>query len=246
MAAVCILDEFEVHKNEKFLEIAESLKPKLHERLVRPQRILGAAEEDYSELSGKQLKKDDRIVLDFGDHQVGHVTMKLSCAGSHQDAPAYIYLRFAERIEELDADPAQYDGWISKGWLQEEYIHVDVLPAEVKLPRRYAFRYMEIKVIDVSMKFSLVIDEVSMKAVSAVREEDVPALETDDPLLKKIDRVAVHTLQNCMQDVFEDGSDKRMNIPGSAYGNWGYRYYKDQFHDGLKKGLREMSEIYGR
>lgn len=60
--------------------------------------------------------------------------------------------------------------------------------------------------------------------------------------LSSVSRMAIIPIQ----DVFEDGSDKRMNIPGSAYGNWGYRYYKDQFHDDLKKGLREMSEIYGR
>ena len=49
-----------------------------------------------------------------------------------------------------------------------------------------------------------------------------------------------------IQDIFEEGSDRRMNIPGVANGNWGYRYYKEQFHDGLKQGLREMAEIYGR
>ena len=40
MAAVCILDEFEVHKNGEFLKIAEGLKPELHETVVRPQRLL--------------------------------------------------------------------------------------------------------------------------------------------------------------------------------------------------------------
>lgn len=39
MAAVCILDEFEVHKNEKFLKTAERLKPGLHEKMVRPQNL---------------------------------------------------------------------------------------------------------------------------------------------------------------------------------------------------------------
>lgn len=60
--------------------------------------------------------------------------------------------------------------------------------------------------------------------------------------LSSVSRMAIIPIQ----DIFEDGSDRRMNIPGVADGNWGYRYYKDQFHDGLKKGLREMSEIYGR
>jgi 4-alpha-glucanotransferase len=60
--------------------------------------------------------------------------------------------------------------------------------------------------------------------------------------LSSVSRMAIIPIQ----DIFEDGSDRRMNVPGVANGNWGYRYYKEQFHDGLKKGLREMSEIYGR
>lgn len=60
--------------------------------------------------------------------------------------------------------------------------------------------------------------------------------------LSSVSRMAIIPIQ----DVFEEGSDRRMNIPGVPDGNWSYRYYKEQFHDGLKKGLREMSEIYGR
>ena len=82
MAAVCILDEFEVHKNEKFLKTAERLKPGLHEKLVRPQNL--------RVLDKKQFKRNDQVVLDFGDHQVGYVTLGLSSAGSHQGVPAYI------------------------------------------------------------------------------------------------------------------------------------------------------------
>lgn len=186
MPAVCILGDFEVHKNEEFLKIAEELKPELITTQVKPVRLLykenpgegfsdkkNVKEEEPSLLSGKVLKKDDRVVLDFGDHQVGYVTLDLASTGSHQDAPLYLYLRFAERIEELDSDPAEYNGWISKSWLQQEHIHVDVLPARLELPRRYAFRYMEINVIDVSMKFSLVINDVTLKAVSAVSQDDV-------------------------------------------------------------------------
>ena len=231
MAAVCILDEFEVHKNEKFLKIAEKLKPELYEIYINPKKLLKfekhlkverkpdmnqieILEEDFEKLPEKKFKRDDQIVLDFGDHQVGYVTLDLSSAGSHQDAPAYLYLRFAERLEELGADPAEYDGWISKSWLQEEYIHVDVLPTRLCLPRRYAFRYMEIKVIDVSMKYSLVINDVQVKAVSAVSADQIPPLKMKDPLFRKIDRVAIRTLQNCMQDVFEDGPkrDRRLWI----------------------------------
>ncbi len=60
--------------------------------------------------------------------------------------------------------------------------------------------------------------------------------------LSSVSRMAIIPIQ----DIFEDGSNRRMNIPGVPDGNWAYRYYKEQFHEGLVKGLREMSEIYGR
>lgn len=223
MASICILDEFEVHKNEDFLQIAEELKPELHERTVTPVSILTleqngqsdpvvVSKDDPDTLKTRIFKKDDSVILDFGTHYVGYLTLDLASAGSHQDAPAYIHLRFAERLDELTTNTEEYDGWISKGWLQEESIHIDVLPAKLELERRYAFRYLEIKVIDVSLKFSLVINHLSIRAVSAVNEENIPSLATDDELLRKIDEVSIRTLKNCMQLVFEDGPkrDRRM------------------------------------
>lgn len=223
MASICILDEFDVHKNAEFIKIAEELKPQLHEKEIRPVSLLQLEKGNHPEpkilgtespesLKEKKLKKDDTVILDFGTHYVGHVTLDLASAGSHQDAPAYIYLKFAERLDELSVDTDTYNGWISKGWIQEEYIHVDVLPAKLELPRRYAFRYLEIKVIDVSLKFSLVINGVTGKAVSAVSEDQVEMIQTDDEILRKIDEVSVRTLKNCMQLVFEDGPkrDRRM------------------------------------
>lgn len=227
MAAICVLDEFEVHKNEEFLKIAKGLAPTLERREVMPVSLLALekdrevepvvrAEEPPEQLRKHALKKDDAVILDFGTHNVGYVTLHLSSVGSHQDAPAYIYLKFAERLDELTVNIAEYDGWISKGWIQEEYVHVDVLPATLKLPRRYAFRYMEIRVIDVSLKYSLMVERVSMEAVSAVAmQEGVPAemaANARDSLLAEIDKVSVRTLRNCMQTVFEDGPkrDRRM------------------------------------
>lgn len=223
MASVCILDEFDVHKNEEFLRIAEGLKPELIKTEIVPERLLKleknehpepviVGEEPVERLKEKQLKKDDSVILDFGNHYVGYVTLDLASAGSHQDAPAYIYLKFAERLDELTTDIAAYNGWISKGWIQEEYIHVDVLPERLCLPRRYAFRYLEIRALDVSLKFSLVINDVRLQSVSAVCEDMVPAINTEDALLQKIDQVSIRTLKNCMQLVFEDGPkrDRRM------------------------------------
>lgn len=223
MASYCVLDEFEVHKNEKFLEIAEKLRPELHVQKILPvkmieieknsmQETVVSKEEPISMLGEKVLKKDDSVILDFGTHHVGYVTLDLRSVGSHQDAPAYIYLKLAERLDELGASVAEYDGWLSKGWIQEEYIHVDVLPEVLRLPRRYAFRYLEIRVIDVSLKFSLKVQEAFMEDVSSAKWEDAKTICTEDPVLKRIDEVSIRTLHNCMQHVFEDGPkrDRRM------------------------------------
>ena len=209
--------------NEKFLKKAEECAPKLKETVVRPAGIVEIKENGdvYPEviykdtpdhLSEYQVKKGDHICLDFGDHQVGYVTLKLSSAGSPQDAPAFFKLKFAEIPKEITEDSADYDGWISRGWIQEEYLHVDVLPAEIKLPRRYAFRYMQLEVIDTSLKWQLVVDDVICRSVSAVAEEEAEPIQSEDEMISRLDKVSRRTLQNCMQDVFEDGPkrDRRL------------------------------------
>lgn len=209
--------------NDAFVEKAEACAPKLLETVVRPVSIVDIVKtenvypdinkkDDIENLSSYHLAKGDKICLDFGDHQVGYVTMKLNSVGSPQDAPAFFRLKFAEIAKEITEDSKDYDGWISRGWIQEEFIHVDVLPAELKLPRRYAFRYMEIEAIDTSLKWQLVVEDVSCTSVSAVRIEDVEPVKSDDEMIRRLDRVSLRTLQNCMQSVFEDGPkrDRRL------------------------------------
>ncbi|NJP06183.1 MAG: 4-alpha-glucanotransferase [Chloroflexaceae bacterium] len=49
-----------------------------------------------------------------------------------------------------------------------------------------------------------------------------------------------------LQDVLRLGSDARMNIPGTAEGNWTWRYQEYMITRGLAEGLRSMVETYGR
>jgi len=49
-----------------------------------------------------------------------------------------------------------------------------------------------------------------------------------------------------MQDVLELGSDSRMNTPGRAKGNWGWRFAGDAITPGMVKRLRELTEVSGR
>ena len=80
----------------------------------------------------------------------------------------------------MTEDSADYDGWISRGWIQEEFIHIDVLPAELKLPRRYAFRYLEIEAIDTSLKWQMVVEDVTCVSVSSVNMDQVKPIKSDD------------------------------------------------------------------
>ena len=45
-----------------------------------------------------------------------------------------------------------------------------------------------------------------------------------------------------LQDVLQLGSDGRMNVPGSATGNWGWRFRADQLKRGHLDELAELSK----
>jgi 4-alpha-glucanotransferase len=49
-----------------------------------------------------------------------------------------------------------------------------------------------------------------------------------------------------LQDVMRLDDSSRMNTPGSAFGNWAWRYAPHQLHEGLADGLRELTETFGR
>lgn len=187
-----------------FIQTAEKLRPEIRVEKVAP--VAGVP-------SGI-LKEQDSVVFDFGNHYVGRVRIGMHSVGSHQDAPALLKIKFCEAARELEEDSAAYQGWISKGWIQEEWIHVDVLPTVIELPRRYAFRYVKVEVLAVSSKYSLVIDHVEAEAITSAKEENLKEYEGLSKSEADIDRVAIRTLRNCMQDVFEDGPkrDRRLWI----------------------------------
>ena len=189
-----------MERNEVFLKKAEALKPALH---TRNMAVPG---------SETPLKKGDSLCLDFGEHLVGYVSVKLGFTGSHPDAPAWLRLIFAEREQELSENVEDYRGWISASWVQQEQVHVDVLPCELCLPRRFAFRYVQLEVLDLSGKYDLVVEGAACEAVSSADDAALSPFETEDALLRQIDAVACRTLHDCMQLVFEDGPkrDRRL------------------------------------
>ncbi len=49
-----------------------------------------------------------------------------------------------------------------------------------------------------------------------------------------------------LQDVMRLGDEARMNTPGRATGNWGWRYSSQQLADDLAEGLADLTSTYGR
>lgn len=224
MAITNAIEGFEMIVNDAFVEKAEALIPELIETVVTPTQLVNIVPRggDFttekrapvSALAEMPLGRDDSVCLDFGDHQVGYVSFRLTPVGSPPDAPVFIKVRFAEIPYEIAADASNYSGDISRAWIQEEYMHIDVVPAGICLPRRYAFRYMELTVLDTSAKYKVVLSDVSCKSVSSADMSAVPPLKIDDPELIKMDKVSLKTMQDCMQLVYEDGPkrDRRLWI----------------------------------
>lgn len=216
------IPDFKMIVRPEFVKKAEELKPELSAVRVNPVRLVqirpcgedftAEPAEDAAALSRKSFGRGDSVCLDFGGHQVGYVSFRLSSTGSPQDAPAYIRIKLGEIPYEMGRNFAGYHGNISRSWLQEEYLHIDVLPAAVRLPRRYAFRYLELYVIDTSPKYKLMISDVECESVTSADSGRVLPFKTADPELALIDRISCKTMESCMQLVFEDGPkrDRRL------------------------------------
>ena len=216
MALISVIKDFKPRNDPALLRKAEALIPDLYHSDVLPESVFRGNTPDGADHidcpAECALRAGDSICLDFGAHLVGRVTLDLDSEGSHPDAPAWFSLTFAETLGELREDPGAYRGWVSGSWIQREVIHADVLPAKLELPRRYAFRYMRITVLDTSPKYALRIRKVLCRTETSANSGMCRMYRSDDPMLERIYEVSVKTLGNCMQSVFEDGPkrDRRL------------------------------------
>lgn len=234
--------------NENFLHKARALFPKLNETkvslsdCVEPKQTengdFTAVSLGASSLKKRELSEGDSVCLDFGDHETGYLTLNLTTVGSHPDAPVLLRVTFAERLSEFFEDVETYHGWVSKAWVQTEQVHLDVFPCDYTFPRRYAFRYVKIEVSAMSQKFRLIVSDASVTAVSSADEDRLLSYQPKDKAFLELDRVAVRTLHECMQTVFEDGPkrDRRLwlgDLRLEALAN--YQTYRQ--NDLVKQGL---------
>lgn len=208
----------------RWIQAAEAATPLLGRRSVAPRALVDVAADaagfqgwsardagTVSELATRDLKRGDRLVVDFGEHLVGRLRLRLTHGGDAQDAPVRLRLVFAEVLAEVAEPLEPYTGSLSRAWLQDEVVTVDELPGEVALPRRYAFRWVAIEIVS-NASFPVRIADLACDVETSAGEPLPPPKL--DPELAAIDRVAVATLRNCMQTVFEDGPkrDRRLWI----------------------------------
>jgi hypothetical protein len=212
---------------KRWISVAESLKPKLRETvrkpvsLVRPvadsaaflkwrMESLGAA----AEIAGRSLKRGDSFILDFGGHLTGHLAFSLAGEGSAVDSPVRLKLTFGEVPNDVAVPLESYTGTLSRAWLPDEIINVDFLPQRVRLPRRYAFRYVKVDVVDTSPNFAARFADFEATALTSAGDKPFALAAGVPGLLRRIDEVSLDTLRDCMQTVFEDGPrrDRRLWI----------------------------------
>lgn len=182
--------------------------------------FLSKAQENFPELKYSVLAPDvtefigsdgDSILLDLGEHAVGHFSFSFDRVDVFVDAPARLVLKFGEDMREISDDFSLYNGTLSKTWLQEEIINLD-FPQKVTMSRRYACRYIKITVDRTPRPIRLF--DFSFRASTSADVSLLKNASTEDDLLNKIDQVATNTLKECMQTFFEDGPkrDRRLWI----------------------------------
>ncbi|WP_339183995.1 sugar hydrolase [Oceanobacillus sp. FSL W7-1293] len=212
-------------ENKFYKEKADKLKPNFNKNIIHPISIIEMTPdvneihgwksnvvEPAADLKGKDFGKGDTFILDFGKHLVGYLTTNIKPVGSPPDAPLHLRLTFGEMPVEVAEPFSNYNGWISSSWLQEEMLHVDVLPEVLSLPRRYSFRYVKVEVLDTSAKYRVSFEDIYCNTVTSADSKNVVPLNSSDKELNVIDQVSINTLKDCTQSVFEDGPkrDRRM------------------------------------
>ncbi len=159
-------------------------------------------------LNEREFTTGEAFTIDFGESLVGRIRLRIRPVGRN-DSPLRLTLTAAELPYEAAADFSGYHGSLSRAWLQDETVNIDVLPGVYELPRRYSLRYLKIKVVAAAGR--VVFDEIAVVAEAAERELPKPPAGLT-PERAAIHQVALRTLRNCMQSEMEDGPkrDRRL------------------------------------
>lgn len=209
----------------RWIRLAEALKPKLRQTVVTPVGVVAPKaaptaflrwtmepQSTVEALSQRSLRRGDSFVLDFGRHMAGYLSFRLTGVGEAVDSPVRLRITFGEAPADVAVPLESYAGTLSHAWLPDETINVDFLPQKVEVPRRHAFRYVKVDVVDTSPNFAARFDQCEARAVTSAGADPAPLPDSTPELLRRIDTVSLSTLRDCMQTVFEDGPrrDRRL------------------------------------
>ena len=205
-------------KTKTFREKAQACLPALKHWCMSP---VGTVEpvEDPAAWQGVSMRpavekrsygNGERVFFDFGEHAVGHVELELALDGVDFDSPLFLRFLAAELPYEFSYRREEWTTWLSQAWMQEDFVKYDTLPAKVRLPRRYAFRYLMVEVVATPNPIRF--RKVRLRAESSAGRRLPPPPQGLPPLESQIWEAGVRTLRNCMQTVFEDGPkrDRRL------------------------------------
>lgn len=212
---------------DKWLQQAQALRPVLQEEAKQPQQAIrvvpnAAAFQGWqttsdgpiSTVEGRAWGRNESFILDFEAYLVGYFEFSLAVVGT-MDAPVRLKFTFGEMPAEVAESFDPFESDLSRAWLQDEIITPDVLPQTVRLPRRYAFRFLKIEVIDTSRSFQVQFSNFLCHKVTSADFKRVAVLPIGlSERAQQLDDISITTLASCMHTVFEDGPkrDRRLWI----------------------------------
>ena len=214
-------------RRAEWLARAEALKPRLFRRNIAPSGLVRIARDEKAFLGWRAvsagaaeaaqvrpLAVGDSFIFDFGEHIVGHLSFRLVGFDKPVDAPVRLSFFFAETPLELapDLSVPELAHTISQAWIQCETTTFDDVPSHVRLPRRYAFRYVRVKVDACSGGGLFGLADTTAEATTSADETRLLPWTPPSPEAARLDAIARRTLRDCMQTVFEDGPkrDRRL------------------------------------
>lgn len=208
-----------------WLAKAEAEKPALIETRCRPLCIVSPVadaaafqgwrmerSDGMDALYGRSMKEVKSVTVDFGRHMTGYFTFFLKTTHRVQDAPVRIRFTFGEVPAELCTPFDPYPGDLSRAWLQDEVVTLASIDREVTIDRRLSGRYMKIELLGASPDFDFALSDMYFTALSSVDEPVTTLPEGVSPEVKAINDVAIATLRECMQTVYEDGPKRDMRL----------------------------------
>ena len=209
----------------QWMQKAEDAKPALVERIKKPVSLVRVVKDttayqgwkvekigDIDRFYRSPFKRNKVMIVDFGEHLTGTFTCTFDTMFNIADAPVRFRLTFAEMPSELGEPFDPYRGGLSRAWLQDEIVTLQYVPYTIAIPRRLAFRYVKIELLNASSYFDVCVSDMTAVATSSVQDSKFALAPQTDPLIRRINEVGLNTLKECMQTVYEDGPKRDMRL----------------------------------